>query len=302
MSEFISLKSFQEKNMIKKTGYIKKEKRSGKVWSFIRFIRPEIIILGIVCVYIGALVAGSDLFSFKLFLGMSAVFCIGAGCHPFNDYFDYEIDKISHPKRPLPSGMFKPISGLYMGLIFFAMSFAFSSLINIYCFSINLIGITLIFFYEKSLKNKGLGGNIVVAFTVALSFMYGGAIVGDFFKPIFFTMITFFIFLGREIIMDVRDFEGDKKTRVTLPLIIGKKFTMYLASIMITISIIILFVPYFYGLFNIWYEILAIPLAIFTIYSTSLSLFDLKNVGKTAEMLRIAMILGLILFIIAIFM
>ena len=302
MNELISLNSFQGLNMIKKAEYIKIENQSDKIWGFIRFIRPEIIILGIVCVFIGALVSGSDLFSFELLFGMSAVFCIGAGCHPFNDYFDYEIDKIAHPKRPLPSGVFKPISGLYMGLIFFAMSFVFSSLINIYCFSINLIGIALIFFYEASLKNKGLGGNIVVAFTVALSFIYGGAIAGDFFKPIFFALVTFFIFLGREIIMDVRDFEGDKKTRVTLPSIIGKKFAVYFASVLIVISIILLFVPYFYGLFNIWYELLAIPLALFTIYSTSLSLFDLNNVGKTAEMLRITMILGLILFIIAIFL
>jgi len=233
---------------------------------------------------------------------MSAVFCIGAGCHPFNDYFDYEIDKISHPKRPLPSGIFKPISGMYIGIIFFVISLVLSSLINIFCLSINLIGIVLIFFYESSLKNKGLAGNIVVAFTVSLTFIYGGAIVGDLFKPTFFSMITFFIFFGREIIMDVRDFEGDKKTRVTLPLIIGKKFAVYLASLMVSISMIILFVPFFYGLFSIWYELLAIALALFTVYAICLSLFNLKNVGKTAEMLRLTMIFGLILFMIAIFL
>lgn len=233
---------------------------------------------------------------------MSAVFCIGAGCHPFNDYFDYEIDKISHPTRPLPSGIFKPISGMYMGIIFFVISLVLSSLINIFCLSINLIGIVLIFFYESSLKNKGLAGNIVVAFTVSLTFIYGGAIVGDLFKPTFFSMITFFIFFGREIIMDVRDFEGDKKTRVTLPLIIGKKFAVYLASLMVSISIIILFVPFFYGLFSIWYELLAIALALFTVYAICLSLFNLKNVGRTAEMLRLTMIFGLILFMIAIFL
>ena len=269
---------------------------------FIRFIRPEIIILGIVCVYIGALVSGSELFSFKLLLGMSAVFCIGAGCHPLNDYFDYELDKISHPTRPLPSGLFKPISGMYFSLIFFILSLILSSFVNIFCFSINLIGILLIFFYESLLKNKGLGGNIVVAFTVALSFNYGGAIGGDIFKPMFFTLITFFIFFGREIIMDVRDFEGDKKTRRTLPVIIGKKNSVYLGASMVGISIIILFVPFFHGMFSIWYELLAIPLALFTIYALSLSMSNLKNVGKTAEMLRITMILGLILFIIAIFL
>ena len=105
--------------MIKKKRYIKIENLSDKILGFIRFIRPEIIILGIVCVYIGALVAGSDLISFELLLGMLSVFCIGAGCHPFNDYFDYEIYKISHPKRPLPLGLFKPVSGIFIGFIFF---------------------------------------------------------------------------------------------------------------------------------------------------------------------------------------
>ena len=57
----------------------------------------------------------------------------------------------------------------------------------------NVIGITLIFFYETLLKNKGLVGNIVVAFNVALSFMYGGAIVGNLFKPIFY-LDYFFLF------------------------------------------------------------------------------------------------------------
>lgn len=233
---------------------------------------------------------------------MAAVFCIGAGCHPFNDYFDYEVDKISHPKRPLPSGLFKRLTGIYMGVIFFVISLVLSSLINMFCFSINLAGIILIFFYESSLKNKGLGGNILVAFTVALSFNYGGAIAGDVIKPTFFTLITFFIFFGREIIMDVRDFEGDKKTRSTLPVVIGKKMAIYLSSVLIIISIILLFVPFFIGLFSIWYGLLAIPLSLFTIYALSLSIFDLKNVGKTAEMLRLTMILGLILFIIGIFL
>jgi geranylgeranylglycerol-phosphate geranylgeranyltransferase len=269
---------------------------------FIRLIRPEIIILGIVCVYIGALFSGSEYFSIELLLGMIAVFCIGAGCHPFNDYFDYEIDKINHPTRPLPLGLFKPKSVLYIGLILFIISLILSSLINIFCLSINLIGIILIFFYESSLKNKGLVGNIIVAFTVSLSFIYGGAIIGELFKPTFFTTIAFFIFFGREIIMDVRDFEGDKKVRVTLPLIIGKKLTVYFATIMVAIAMVLFYIPFIYGLFSIWIVILAIPLALFTIYAISLSLYDLKNVGKTAEMLRLTMIIGLILFIVAIFL
>jgi geranylgeranylglycerol-phosphate geranylgeranyltransferase len=233
---------------------------------------------------------------------MLSVFFISAGCHPFNDYFDYEIDKINHPTRPLPKGLFKRNFGLYIALIFFVISLILSSLINIFCFSLNLICVLLIFLYESLLKIKGLIGNIIVAFSVSLSFIYGGAIVGNIFKPTFFSLITFFIFLGREIIMDVRDFEGDKKIRVTLPLKIGKKYTMYFGSIMVIIAMIIFFVAFFIGLFNIWFGLLAIPVALFTIYAILISFFDLKNVGKTAEMLRITMILGLFLFIVAIFL
>jgi geranylgeranylglycerol-phosphate geranylgeranyltransferase len=234
---------------------------------------------------------------------MAAVFFIGAACHPLNDYFDYEVDKVVHPKRPLPSGLFKPITAVYMSLILFLISLALSSFINIFCFSINLIGIALIFSYELSLKNKGLSGNMLVAFTAALSFNYGGAMVGDLFRPTFFTVIAFFIFFGREIIMDVRDFEGDRHTRVTLPLKIGKKKAVYLGSGMITISVILLlFVPLFYGSFHSWFELLAVPLALFTIYTVSLSIVDMNNVRKTAELLRVVMILGLVSFIAGIFL
>ncbi len=277
------------------------EKYSSKIYGFFRFIRPEIIILGVACVYIGALVAGSEPLSLELILGMIAIFFIGAGCHPFNDYFDYEIDKINHPTRPLPSGVFKRISGLYIGLILFGISVFLSLLINIFCFAIMLVIIMLTFFYESYVKNKGVLGNFLVAFTVSLAFIYGGAIAIDFLKPLFFSLVTFFVFFGREIILDVRDFEGDKKTRNTLPLIIGEKRSIYFGSALVIISGILLVIPFFYGFFSIWYGIMAIPLILFTLYSLSLSFLDFKNVGKTTEMLRISMIFGLVLFIIAIY-
>jgi len=274
---------------------------SSKIYGFLRFIRPEIILLGVVCVFIGALVAGSEPFSLKLFLGMIAVFCMSAGVHPFNDYFDYGVDKINHPNRPLPSGIFKRITGLYLGLFLFAFSVVLSLLINVYCFSIMLIIIFLTFFYELYLKNKGLLGNFLVAFSVSTAFLYGGAIATDFLKPLFFTLVTFFVFFGREILLDVRDFEGDKKTRNTLPLVIGEKKSIYIGSILVILSVLMLFIPFFYGFYSIWYGLLAIPLTIFTIYALSLSFTDIKNAGKTTELLRVSMIFGLILFIIAIY-
>ena len=270
-----------------------------KIWGFIRLLRPEISIFGILCVYIGAIASGSYSFSYELVYGMLAVFFIGAGSMPFNDYFDWEIDKLNHPNRPLSIGLFKPVFGLHTGVIFFIIGLILSFLINYLCFIIASIAIILIIIYEIAYKNKAFIGNIIVAFTTAISFTYGGAILGELIKPTFFTLISFFIFLAREIIMDVRDFEGDKITRITLPIRVGRKPAAHLASILIIIAMIMFFIPSYLGIFSDWYIIFAIPVAIITIYSIILLYKDVNNAWKTANILRITMAAGLIIFIIA---
>ena len=270
-----------------------------KIWGVIRILRPEISLFGMLCVYIGSIASGSDLFSFELVYGMLAVFFIGAGSMPFNDYFDWEIDKLNHPNRPLSTGLFKPNFGLQLGIIFFIIGLILSFLINITCFFIGLFGVILIIVYEVSFKNKAFIGNIIVALTTSMAFTYGGAIIGDLIKPTFFTLISFLIFLAREVIMDVRDFEGDKITRVTLPIRIGRKLSVYVASILVIIAMILLFLPNYLGLFNYWYIYLAIPVVIITIYSIILLISDVNNAGKTSNILRISMAAGLIIFIIA---
>ena len=50
-----------------------------KIWGIIRILRPEISLFGMLCVYIGAIASGLNLFSPELLYGMLAVFFIGAG-------------------------------------------------------------------------------------------------------------------------------------------------------------------------------------------------------------------------------
>lgn len=271
-----------------------------KLWGFIRLLRPEISILGILCVYIGAIASGLTHFSSDLLLAMFAVFFVGAGSMPFNDYFDYEIDKVNHPNRPLPSGVFKPVYGLYIGIIFFVMGLVLSLFINFFCSLVTIIAIALICLYELTLKNQVFIGNVVVAFTTCMAFIFGGAAVGEPVKPIFFTLISFFVFLGREVLMDVRDFKGDKLTRRTLPVQIGQKSAVYFACVLISFSIVLLFLPVFYGMFSTWYMYFALIAAFVTMYAMVLLLHDLKNVGKSSDILRVSMVLGLISFIAAI--
>lgn len=279
-----------------------KYKKTQKIIAFLHLLRPEITILGIIGVYTGALAGGSELFSIDLLLAMTAVFLVAAGSMPFNDYFDYEIDKTIHPTRALPKGILKPKTAFWSGIIMFLLALFLSIFVNLPIFLFTVIEITLVCLYEIVSKSRGFIGNIFVSLTTALVFTYGGAVVGNLTKPLFFTIVAFFIFLSREILMDVRDVKGDRQTRVTLPSKIGRKKAVYTGCSILAFSMLLLYIPGFLIFQNMWYLILSIPLLLVTLYAFSLPFIDFENVARTTDILRFTMIQGLILFIFVVLM
>ncbi len=274
------------------------ERTIEKIKSLILITRPEINLLAFFTVYIGALSADSTLISTPVLLSMFAVFFIAVGASPFNDYFDYEIDKIVHPNRPLPSGVIKRKTALLMGITFFSMGLIISLFINIQVFFLSIFGVTLIFLYEFVSKKTGLLGNFVVAFTISVSFLYGGAAVGDIFAPLFYASISFFILFGREILLDVKDYEGDKALRRTLPVRIGRKNAAIVGVFYLFVGIFLFFYPGLIIFDSIWYIILVIPILLTTIYSAILPLFDVENSARTTDVLRFTMVEVIVVFII----
>ncbi len=272
--------------------------KKQKIFGFIRILRPEITTLGMICVYVGAAISmGSYFFSFKLFLAMISVFLIASGSSPFNDYFDYEIDKIAHPNHVLNLGILKRETALYTGIVFFSAGLVLAFFINPVVFLLTIIGVTLICLYELVSKNQGFIGNIVVAFTTALSFNLGGAVVGNLLEPTFVALIAFFLFLAREIMLDVRDYEGDLLNRVSLPVIIGRKNAAYFACILLGFSLFLFVLPVFLGVFSIWYLLLSIPVIFVGGWAVVLPLIDVEYVSRSTDVLRFTMLQGLIVFI-----
>lgn len=272
-------------------------KVNKKIIALIKLIRPEVTPLAFFTVYIGALSADSTLFSIPLLLAMFAVFFIAAGSGPFNDYFDYEIDKINHPGRPLPSGVIRPKTALCMGIILFSLGIFISFFVNLQVFFISIFGVTLIVIYELVSKKTGIFGNFMVGFTISASFITGGAVVGDFLTPFFYAVVAFFIIFGREILLDVRDYEGDKKARITLPGRFGKKNSSYVGVSCLFVTIILLFYPGFFVFNNIWYLILIIPVLMTTVYASILTLKDVKNSARTTDILRFTMLEIIVVFV-----
>ena len=269
----------------------------NKISSLLISMRFKTTPLGVICVYVGGLVAGAAYDSLNLFLAMLATFLIGSGSMAFNDYFDWKIDKINHPERPIPLGILKPEEMLYFSILLFAIGVVISYFINIVCLGIAIFSLFIFLLYEKITKNAGVSGNITVAFASAISFTFGGAAVNNPLASLILSLIAFFIMVSREIIMDIRDSEGDKLFRKTLPIQIGKKPALHVATFFLIIAIILSPFPYFSYILNEWYLIAIIPVDLIALYAVIGTYIDIQNAGKAASLIRIALAIGLVAFV-----
>ena len=70
--------------------------------SYIEIIRPGNVVMAVIAVVLVAIVA--DSYTIPVLLGMLSVFFAISGGNVINDVFDYKIDSINRPDRPIPSG------------------------------------------------------------------------------------------------------------------------------------------------------------------------------------------------------
>jgi geranylgeranylglycerol-phosphate geranylgeranyltransferase len=263
-------------------------------------IRPKTTPLGIISVYVGGLVAGGAYDSIDLLLAVIVTFFITGSSMTFNDYYDWQIDKINHPDRPIPKGIISPKEILYFSIIFFIIGTIISLFINLICFGIVIISIVLLVLYENFSKNVGIFSNLTVGFISSIAFTFGGAAVGNPYPTLVLSIMTFFVMTGREIIMDIRDADGDRLIRKTLPNQIGKKPATYIANIFLLLTVLMIPIPYIMQILNEWYLVIIIPVGIITLLAVFYSLRDVNNAGKSASLIRISAALALIAFIIGI--
>lgn len=152
-----------------------------------------------------------------------------------NDLFDIKIDKINNPGRPLISGKIKIKEAIFgLGLMLILVE-----IINIMVLPTklqNIIHLSILYslMYTPLFKKILFLKNISCASMVAYSIFFGGLSVWrggmDINKIGFFYQIIIFVFFGslyNEILLDVCDYEGDKKNKLhTIPTVFGSNFAL----------------------------------------------------------------------------
>lgn len=273
---------------------------------YIEILRPGNALMGGISIILVALI--DKTISIPVVLAMLAVFFETAAGNVINDYFDYKIDLINKPDRPIPSGRISLKNGRNYGYFLFFMGtvcgFFISYLTNNWIpFAIVLFADVVLYLYAYKLKSTPLLGNLTVGFMTGFGFVFGGFSINN---P---TIIMTSIFLGffalvmttaREIIKDIEDIEGDKADGArTLPILIGAKKPAILAAILIVVDSALCPLLYYYHVFGILYlPVIAIAVVLF-IYSAIIILKSQERevAAKASKNLKIGMLIAFVAFV-----
>ena len=272
---------------------------------YIEILRPGNALMGAISIILVAIV--DKTISIPIILAMIAVFFETAAGNVINDYFDYNIDLVNKPERPIPSGRISLKNGKnYAYFLFLAgtvCGFLISYLTDNWIpFIIVLIADVILYLYAYRLKTTPLIGNLAVGFMTGFGFVFGGFTINNpniIMTSIFLGFFAFVMTTAREIVKDIEDVEGDKKDGArTLPILIGKKTPAILATILIIVDCVLCPLLYVYHIFGTLYLIIIAIAVILFIYSAILILKsqDEATAHKSSKLLKIGMLIAFLSF------
>lgn len=270
-----------------------------KIDGLIKLIRPKSILPTTLLIFSGGWMLNPSLYNLihsKTFICSSACILLTLmGSMVINDICDVSIDKINNPERPIPSGQVKVYEAVILDLFligsaeYLSTRYLPENLQFLLDFVIIVLGI-----YTSILKRIPVIKNISCATIVSLTLFFSGA-ASNAPKTLLvenrnlglLSILMSFVFYGslsNEILLDIRDYVGDKENKIyTLPVIIGKDASVVIASIISNINVVSATTSLIYTrniITGIIMALICIPY--------SLRLFKLRNkVVETSDILKI---------------
>ena len=277
---------------------------------YIEILRPGNALMGAISIILVALI--DKTLSIPVVLAMITVFFETAAGNVINDYFDYNIDLINKPERPIPSGRISLKNGRNYGYFLFlagtVCGFLISYLTNNWIpFGIVLIADVILYLYAYKLKTTPLIGNLAVGFMTGFGFVFGGYCINNpsiVSTSIFLGFFAFVMTTAREIIKDIEDIEGDKSDGAkTLPIMIGPKIPALIATVLIIADCALCPLLYFYHIFGILYLVIIAIAVLLFLYSAFIIIKsqDEKTAAKASKYLKIGMLIAFVAFAIGSF-
>jgi geranylgeranylglycerol-phosphate geranylgeranyltransferase len=291
------------------------------MFGYLEILRPKNCLMAAFAVLIGSfLVLKLDLVLVwqPVAFAMGAAFLITGAGNTINDYFDVEADRLNRPDRPIPSGKVSVRGTLVFSVALFLLGIFLAAFTNWLALGIAVFNSLLLIFYSWSLQHKTFFGNFTVAYLTGSTFLFGGAAVGNIQLPLVFGLLAGLATVSREIVKDIEDIEGDKKTFLKKQSMVKKRLMerfivtdegvivkykekagMMTAALSLAVAITISPVPYILDLVSFSYLPLVIPAdAVFALCITlSAKSKETKDFSRISRFIKYGYFLGLLAFL-----
>lgn len=268
--------------------------------AYFSILRPLNCAMAGFAVIIGAKLGNPDFISIPVFLAVLAAALICGAGNAVNDYFDYDIDIVNNPRRPLPSGKIERERAHNYSKALFILGSLLSILINLPAFLLALFNSALLYLYAKTIKRRGgIGKNLTVSYLVASPFLFGGIAVGDPAVTLFLVFIAFLVNTSREIVKDIEDYEGDSEHLDSLPVKFGFRISSMMAAIFMASGVVLSPLPFKMGMVSQIYLVFMLFFDVLLLYSGYQLLKEPRNNSTTVQKkIKFSMILALLGFFI----
>ena len=273
--------------------------------SFLRIIRPVNCGMIGLAVWVGEFVSRPPTVPFfQSVLGFLTGFFLCAYSMVVNDVYDVEVDKVNQPTRPIPSGSVSISGAIRYSVLLLLVGMAFAVLsLNPAAVAIAAAYAFLSWLYNYRAKRSGLAGNLIVASSLAIPFVYGGVVSGgSVFSSLLLVMAftSFFSGVGREVVKGAADVEGDSKRGIrSLARTRGARAAGFVGAAFFLLAVVTSWLPLFLALANVIYILgVWIPDAIFVLLAVSIVRNSgTENAHRVKSRALTGMLVGLIVFI-----
>jgi len=261
----------------------------NKLRGFVKLIRPKSIPPTLfLCISGGWIMNPSfyNLLNSKEFLtSIACTLLVLTGGMVINDVYDVNVDKINNPDRPIASGQIKIYEAIGLNILLIGsakyLSFRFfpENLQLFLDFVIIIVGLyTSLFKRIPGIKNISCAG------VVSLTLLFSGIasnnrsvliVENKNFGLLSLTLsLIFYGSLSNEILLDIRDCDGDKINNIyTLPVIFGKDNALILANFITNVSIMSNSTSLTYLTNNYYYGLILFVLCL----PISINFFNIRN-------------------------
>jgi len=237
-------------------------------------------------------------------LGFLTGFFICAYSMAVNDIFDAEVDKVNQPRRPIPSGRMTPQAANRLSILALLAGMACSVLsLNVVAVAVAAVYAFLSWLYSHSAKKQGFGGNLIVASSLAIPFVYGGVVSGGMIFGsllLLMALTAFFAGTGREVVKAMADVEGDAKRGInSVARAKGMGAAAATGAAFFLLAVVTSWVPLAAGLANLLFTYgVVVPDIIFVFLAVSIARDrGAANAHRVKRLALLGMLAGLLVFV-----